>query len=295
LSERPTYSVEFDPRAWDEIMALSEALQRRVFAATDKLEVEPRPAGVEKMKGEATATPQRTVADTTKSFSDSVSENQTAKVAAEHATDFDIPIYNIWKFKEKSNEVAHFGNTEITIVDNLLYLYTQPFDVVVDPFAGGGTTAGICKKRFRRYWVSDRKPAPEHAGNIRQHDLTDGLPPLPRWKDVKLVYLDPPYWKQAEGQYSNDATDLANMPLEDFNAALSGLIKDFAKKLESGARIALIIQPTQWKSPERQFTDHVGDMLRAVNLPVEMRVSCPYESQQCNAQMVEWAKANKKR
>jgi mRNA interferase RelE/StbE len=55
MSERPTYSVEFDPRAWDEIMALPEALQRRVFAATDKLEVEPRPAGVEKMKGEAAA------------------------------------------------------------------------------------------------------------------------------------------------------------------------------------------------------------------------------------------------
>ncbi|MEO2030797.1 MAG: hypothetical protein ABGZ35_01800, partial [Planctomycetaceae bacterium] len=50
----------------------------------------------------------------------------------------------------------------------------------------------------------------------------------------------------------------------------------------------------QWKAPERQFTDHVGDILRAVKLPVEMRYSVPYESQQCTAQMVEWAKEHKR-
>ncbi len=106
--------------------------------------------------------------------------------------------------------------------------------------------------------MSDRKPIVERAKEIRRHDLTEGLPSVPRWKDIKLVYLDPPYWKQAEGEYSNDPTDLANMPLEDFNKSLSGIIKGFAGKLSSGACIALIIQPTQWKAPERQFTDHVA-------------------------------------
>jgi DNA modification methylase len=186
------------------------------------------------------------------------------------------------------------------LLDNLLYLYTNPFDIIVDPFGGGGSTIDLCKKRFRRYWVSDRKPIVERENEIRKHDLIaeDGsinLPSLPRWKDVKLVYLDPPYWKQAENQYSTDPTDLANMPLEQFNNVLSGIINGFAKKLKNGEPkyIALIIQPTQWKAENREFVDHVGDMLRLVKLPVKMRYSVPYESQQCNAQMVEWAKANK--
>lgn len=212
--------------------------------------------------------------------------------AAEHATDFTPPIYNIWKQQEKTSGSSHFGNSEVRWVDNLLYLYTKPFDIVVDPFGGGGSTIDICKKRLRRYYVSDRKPIVEREKEIRQHDLTAGLPPLHNWKDVKLVYLDPPYWKQAEGQYSKDATDLANMPLEKFNEALAGIINGFAKKL-TDAYVALIIQPTQWKAPERAFTDHIGDMLRLVKLPVDMRYSVPYESQQCTAQMVEWAKANK--
>ena len=220
--------------------------------------------------------------------------SESDKPVANHLTDFDPPVYNIWKQQSKTKGSSHFGNSEVKWLDNLLYLYTKPLDIVVDPFSGSGSTVDLCKKRFRRYWASDRKPIVEREKDIRQHDLMDGLPQIPRWKDVKLVYLDPPYWKQAEGQYSDSPNDLANMTLEDFNKNLSGIISQFSKKLQAGSFIALIIQPTQWKSPEREFTDHVGDMLRMVKLPVEMRYSVPYESQQNNAQMVIWAKENKK-
>ena len=213
--------------------------------------------------------------------------------AALHQTDFTPPLYNVWKQQEKTAGSSHFGNSEVRWLDNLLYLYTKPFDIVIDPFAGGGSTVDLCKQRSRRYWVSDRAPIIERAHQIRQWDITEGLPPLSRWKDVKLVYLDPPYWKQAEGQYSSDPQDLANMTLEEFNSTLAGLINGFAGKL-TDAYIALIIQPTQWKAPEKRFTDHVGDMLRMVKTPVDMRYSVPYESQQCTAQMVEWSKAEKR-
>jgi|694.fasta_scaffold99804_4 DNA-binding XRE family transcriptional regulator len=212
---------------------------------------------------------------------------------------FEPPIYNVWKQQTKTNAVSHFGNSEARWVENLLYLYTEPAGIVVDPFGGGGSTIDVCKKWNRRYYVSDRKPIVAREHEIRLHDLTTGLPSVPRWKDVDLVYLDPPYWKQAEGQYSDDPTDLANMPLEEFNAALAGIVNEFGKKLKASARttpqhIALIIQPTQWKAPDRGFVDHVGDMLRMVKLPVDMRYSVPYESQQCTAQMVDWAKANRR-
>jgi len=243
---------------------------------------------------EAIEMPQQTVADWIDGFTEIPEAGKSVKWS-----DFTPPIYNVWKKQNKSNSVDHFGNSEPCWVENLLYLYTKPASIVVDPFAGSGSTIDVCKKRGRRYYVSDRKPIVEREDEIRKHDLIaeDGaiqLPKIPRWKDVDLVYLDPPYWLQAKGQYSNDPTDLANMELDQFNKSLSDLIHGFAKKLKGGEGkyIALIIQPTQWKAPDRQFVDHVGDMLRAVKLPVRMRVSVPYESQQCNAQMVEWAKEN---
>lgn len=230
---------------------------------------------------------------------ESFEQERLLKIASEnrenafHVSDFKVPIYNVWKQQTKSEGAEHFGNSEVTWVDRLLYLYTKPFDIVVDPFAGGGSTLDICKKRFRRCWISDRKPIEERAHEIREADASS-LPDLrKRWKDVKLVYLDPPYWKQAAGEYSDDADDLANMSLDDFTRTLAAVIKAYASKLTS-AYIALIISPTQWRAPEKQFTDHVGDMLRAIKLPVDMRFSVPYESQQYNGQMVEWAKENKR-
>jgi len=242
---------------------------------------------------EAVAVPFQTISRWTDDFSQSPEDG-----LWEFPPGFEPPIYNVWKQQTKSNAVSHFGNSEARWVENLLYLYTNAAGIVVDPFGGGGSTIDVCKKWSRRYYVSDRKPIVAREHEIRLHDLTTGLPSV-RWKDVDLVYLDPPYWKQAEGQYSDDPTDLANMELEQFNTALAGIINGFAKKLKDSASdkpayIALIIQPTQWKAPERQFTDHIGDMLRAVKLPVDMRYSVPYESQQCTAQMVEWAKAAKR-
>mgnify|MGYP001226822532 CR=1 FL=1 len=211
--------------------------------------------------------------------------------------EFSPPLYNIWTFSRKSNSVSHFGNSEQRIVENLLYLYTEPFDIVVDPFAGGGSTIDVCQKRLRRYWVSDRKPIVERENEIRKHDITEGLPPLNnRWAEVTLTYLDPPYWRQAEGQYSNDPTDLGNMPLEQFTETLIDLVEKIAAKQSRGV-IALLIQPTQWKADNREFTDHVMHLVagvRSKNLVLETRVSCPYSTEQYSAQQVEWAKANRK-
>lgn len=211
---------------------------------------------------------------------------------------FDPPLFNIWTFSKKTNGVSHFGNSEQRIVDNLLYLYTEPFDIVVDPFAGGGSTIDVCKRRLRRYYVSDRKPIVERESEIRKNDLAvDGLPPLHnRWSDVTLTYLDPPYWRQAAGQYSDDPTDLANMPLELFTKTLADIVKGVSRKQSKGV-IALLIQPTQWSADNKQFTDHVNDLVTEVGnkrLVLENRVSCPYSTEQYNAQQVEYAKANKK-
>ena len=233
--------------------------------------------------------PRQTVADWLRGFA----EISAADNPAFSSGNFTPPLYNVWRQQTKSAGPDHFGNSEPRWLENLLYLHTETHDVVVDPFAGSGTTIDVCKRRNRRYYVSDRKPIVEREHEIREHDLTDGLPKVPRWKDVRLVYLDPPYWKQAEGRYSDDPTDLANMPLDEFHEALAGIVASFARKL-ADAHVALIIQPTQWKAPDRGFTDHVGEMLRRVDLPVEMRYSVPYESQQCTAQMVEWAKSERR-
>ena len=227
-------------------------------------------------------------------FSETLPKNPKALFLGD---DFTQPIYNVWTFAKKSNGVSHFGNSEQRILENLLYLYTEPFDIVLDPFAGGGATIDICKKRLRRYWISDRKPIVERENEIRLLDIAKDLPPLnKRWSEVTLTYLDPPYWRQAQNQYSTDKEDLANMPLNEFTETMVNIIKGIASKQSKGA-IAMLMQPTQWNADNRQYTDHIFDIIKGVsskNLILDNRVSCPYSSEQANAQMVNWAKENKK-
>ena len=243
----------------------------------------------------ATDVPQQTVADQIKSYTETEQVSKIGKTFDPEMATFERKLYDIWNYPRLTNLAAHPGNSEQGHVKNLLALYTAPRDIVVDPFAGGGSTIDACHKHFRRYWVSDLTPIVERADEIRQWDITQGMPPLGnRWSDVRLVYLDPPYWNQLQGEYSNKATDLSNMPLEAFHTALFGVLKGFVQKLPVGAKIALLIQPTQWKSAGRQVIDHTDQMrflMRSVpDVRFKQKFSVPYKPSQYQPQQVEAAK-----
>jgi hypothetical protein len=219
------------------------------------------------------------------------------KLLAMHEdADWQPPLYDVWNVSRNNNSTKHFGNTAVEFVDNLLYLYTQPFEIVVDPFAGGGSTIDVCQQRLRRYWVSDRKPTEARPGEIRTHDLaTEGISGPSRWTDVALVYLDPPYWRQAEGKYSDDPTDLANMPLEQFTETLVDIIHGYLAKLKPGAHVACIISPTQWPNEDKSTVYHDLDLARLVTKKARLtqRVLCPYSTEQYNGTQVNIAKERK--
>jgi len=208
-------------------------------------------------------------------------------------TDFSPFLYNIWNSKEGNNDTKHFGQFPPIFMENLLYYYTEPFDVVYDPFAGGGTTIDVCKKWFRRYFVSDLNPTPAREEDIKKWDITSGLPDKLPTPD--FIFLDPPYWKQAEGKYSKDKNDLGNMDLEEFYKTLQTMLSSLKKKLKDDGYITLVIQPTQWKN-NKQFEDHIMKiygLFEKLGFEEEMRYCLPYLTEQYNPQMVEVAKKEK--
>ena len=189
-----------------------------------------------------------------------------------------------------SNEVKYPGMSEASFVDNLLYMYTDPGDIVIDPFAGGGSTIDVCRKRLRRVLASDLTPIPARKHEIEEHDITSGLLMPHRPNAVSLVYLDPPYGAQVAGAYSDKPEDLANGTNEAIAPAMVKIIKAYMGKLRSGAHIALIIQSTQWHAKDRKPVDHVWTLAQAgLPMPVH-RIQAPYSTEQANPQMVNWAK-----
>lgn len=128
--------------------------------------------------------------------------------------------FDVWQFATPDDDAgtpSFFGKLAPQVVENLLWLYTEPGQVVVDPFAGGGTVIDVCKRMGRRVWASDLFPVTPTLP-IHEHDITTGWHKSAPAK-ADFILFDPPYWMQAAGRYSSDPADLGNMPLDDFLGA----------------------------------------------------------------------------
>lgn len=201
--------------------------------------------------------------------------------------------FDVWNFGDAGGESnGVFGRMPAQIVENLLWLYTEPGQLVVDPFAGGGTTIDVAKRMGRRVWASDRKPStptlPIHA-----HDITTGWPSdAPARAD--FILLDPPYWKQAAGRYSNDPEDLGNMPLDAFMVAWGRVLEVCIPHLGPTGKLAFIISPTE---DGDRVVDHAFELYAAAlaaGLRPYRRIVVTYTTQRANGQQVEWAREQRK-
>lgn len=203
--------------------------------------------------------------------------------------------FDVWQFAtsdKESGQQSYFGAIPPQVVENLLWFYTEPGQIVVDPFAGSGTTIDVAKAMGRRVWASDIR------GNhysphlpIHEHDITEGWPDGAPGK-ADLVFLDPPYWKQAAGKYSTEDGEMAEMDLGEFHDAWFDAVKHIVDHTD---RIAYIISPTQ--NDSGSVIDHATDMIypfRDSKWRVERRIIVPYSTQQATGQQVTWARENRR-
>jgi len=138
-----------------------------------------------------------------------------------------------------------------------------------------------------------KTPIPARAGQIRAWDITTGLPddlPVP-----DFVFLDPPYWKQAEGKYSTQPTDLANIELNAFITAIAELAKQVKRKWggnRPNGKLALIIGPYK---EDGAYTDLALLCHQAIAkyLNLVIRIQVPYSTQVHGGAYVKNAKETK--
>ena len=62
-------------------------------------------------------TPQQTVSNALANFTEIGNLSQSGKVSASHATDFDVPLYNVWKQQDKTHYTSHFGNSGVRWIE----------------------------------------------------------------------------------------------------------------------------------------------------------------------------------
>lgn len=204
--------------------------------------------------------------------------------------------FDVWNFAtDQDTDTTYFGKMPEQIVENLLWLYTEPGQIVVDPFAGSGTTIEVAKSMGRRVWASDRISAEKYPHlPIHTHDITQGWPDDAPTR-ASLAIVDPPYWKQAAGRYSDDPADLGNQGLEQFYDSWKATMRTLYKRAD---RLAFIVSPAQdGDLASGDVIDLAFDMMRVATANgwnIERRIIVTYSTQQATGQQVDAARKHKK-
>lgn len=188
------------------------------------------------LAGETTTETAKKLHITRQAIDDVIEDARRSKPDASCITE-SPPIYNVWNYASCDPRFGqkHPGQIPGQAIVNLLLWLTKPFDVVVDPMAGGGTTIDVCRYLLRRYYCFDIDP---RRPDTKKWDIRKGYPRLPQKPD--FIILDPPYWRLKRDEYSSDGAAMTSY--QEWLAFMQQLAKDSFKCIKSGGHVALFAE-----------------------------------------------------
>lgn len=175
---------------------------------------------------------------------------------------FELEMNTVWSFPERGNWATHDakyrGNWSPYIPRNLLLRYSSENDLVLDQFAGGGTTLVEAKLLFRRIIGIDINPDAiarcyekinfdwpgAHKVYIKQGDARklDFIPD----ESIDFICTHPPY---ADIIHYSDGIDgdLSNFSIKDFLTEMRLVASECFRILKTGKFCAILMGDTRKK------------------------------------------------
>jgi DNA modification methylase len=165
----------------------------------------------------------------------------------------------LWDFPKQSYGNTPKGNnkyagvTPAELIWNLVWRYTEPGDLVVDPMCGSGTTLDVCKEEGRRAICYDIAPPP-YRKDIIQNDARK-IPLPDNYAD--LMFVDSPYGDNIRYNENPDCIGKISSETVEFYDELEKVIKESHRILKPGKVLGWLIGD-QWV--KKKFTP-VGFLL----------------------------------
>lgn len=170
---------------------------------------------------------------------ESVADNREEIPQLQATTLWDFPRQSYGKTPKGDNKYA--GVTPAELIWNLVWRYTEPGDLVVDPMCGSGTTLDVCKEEGRRAICYDVSP-PNGRKDIAKNDARK----IPLTSDtVDLVFVDSPYGDNI--RYNNEPANIGNISSESklFYDELEKVMVECNRILKNGKVLGWLIGD-QW-------------------------------------------------
>ena len=207
--------------------------------------------------------------------------------------DFTIKSDDVWNFtaeKKDYGNVDYPGRCVPDLVANLMYMFTWPGALVMDPMVGGGTTIDLCLVMNRHCIAFDNKvmykdnfASLKDRFEIEQKDVSNGLPP-PENKlknGVQMIFFDPPYVDKID----YGAGSVGNLTKEKYLESIDKIVGSFDAWLHPQGIVAFLMQdynpqyffPKAEKKEAVMMEDYV-DLFKKHGYHIHVRISSPYPS-----------------
>jgi len=162
-----------------------------------------------------------------------------------------IEATNFWDFPKQSYGLTPKGDnkypgvTPALVIYNLIWRYTDPGDLVVDPMCGSGTTIDVCREEKRRVIGYDISP-------VRPDIIQNDARKIPLEDDsVDMVFIDSPYGDNV--RYNDHPDDIGKISseTEQFYDELEKVMKESCRILKERKILGWLIGD-QWV--KKKFT-----------------------------------------
>ena len=183
-------------------------------------------------------------------------------MAASQKTDYSSEFTTVWSFPERGNWATHNpryrGNFAPQIARNIIEMYSQRGETILDPMVGGGTAIIEAKLLVRNAIGLDINPKaieitkealkfnhhPESSQIVKTGDARN----LSFIKDesIDLILTHPPYLniiKYSDGQVDGDLSNIGSMPI--FCDEIEKVAKELYRVLKPDRFCAILIGDTR--------------------------------------------------
>ncbi len=133
------------------------------------------------------------------------------------------------------------GRIPAQLIAHILYYFSKPGYLVIDPMAGGGVTADTCLAFNRQCWSFDMVDRPDERPEIEHHywDKNNLQWPVNMKTKPDLIIFDPPYFSKKAKEYEEES--ISNLSKEDYLNFLERFFMLAFENSKKGTRLAMII------------------------------------------------------
>ncbi len=187
--------------------------------------------------------------------------------------------YDVWHFAGCHDLMGdkHPGRIPGELVCHVLYFYTKPGDMILDPMAGSGTTLDACLlmgRKARGYDIDLR----HDRIDVEEWKLENKWPSTVSKAD--LIFWDPPYFDKKANEYAEGS--VSGLLRKDYLKFFQQSFESLKRQTKRGATLAFLM--SDWDSPtdpsDSIFVWDYVDLLFDIGWQVHRHIQIPLSTQQ---------------